>query len=246
MIRIYGDSKPGLVRKLNEDSIGIIKDKNLFVLADGMGGYEGGQIASEIAVESTKAYVNENPFHSEDVKELILSANELILKRKENSPELSSMGTTMIAASLDKYDLYWAHVGDSRLYLFHNNQLKQITTDHSFVMELFNEGKISEEEMRMHPRKNEITRAVGIDSQIQVDFGHLPLEDDSIVLICSDGLSGMISDKDMEEKMVASPRNSQKDLDELGACLMNSAYEAGAKDNVSLILIQFLTAENEK
>ena len=216
MILTYGESEKGLVRKVNEDAINLSVN-NLYLLADGMGGYDGGQIASSLAVQSAGRFLGSVPAFSEQLlKESFYAANRAILNEKKDNPELRSMGTTMVAAAEAGDKLVWAHVGDSRLYRFQQGKLEQITVDHSFVMELVNEGKLSRAEMRVHPRKNEITRAVGID-----------------------GVSGMVEDRDLESLIASSPRKTKEDLKELGRLIMEKVYEAGARDNASFILIQF-------
>lgn len=245
MILTYGDSQIGLVRKLNEDAINL-SVPHLFILADGMGGYAGGQVASAIAVKRVVDFFSgerKEPFSEESLRKSILAANEAILEDKKGHPELGSMGTTMVIGAVDFNHFYWAHVGDSRLYVWHDGILKQVTTDHSFVMELVTEGKISKEEMRVHPRKNEITRAVGIDSALKVDTGSLSLEDGSMVLLCSDGLTGMVDDEEICHLISISPRNTESDLKALGDRLIKKVYDAGARDNVSLILVWYKDVE---
>ena len=243
MILTYGDSKRGLVRKANEDAISMKVD-HLFLLADGMGGYDGGQVASSLAVESGGRYFSSLPpekaFSEEGLKEAFCAANRAILAEKRDSPALQSMGTTMVGAAISGDHLYWAHVGDSRLYRYDGGELTQVTTDHSFVMELVSEGKLTKEEMRRHPRKNEITRAVGIDENMKVDTGSMTLADGTLILICSDGVSGMVEDEELCRLISENPRKTQEDLKALDRSIMEKVYEAGARDNASLLLIQFL------
>lgn len=245
MIITFGDSQTGLIRKLNEDAISF-NDQHLFVLADGMGGYEGGQIASTSAVDSVNQFFTEEKctFSEDTLRQSVLYANREIMGLKSHKTELSSMGTTLIVSAVEGNRFYWAHVGDSRLYIWHDGALTQITTDHSFVMELVSEGKISREEMRIHPRKNEITRAVGIQEDLKVDTGSGILQDDSLILICSDGLSGMLEDEKINRMISQSSRKTFEEVKQLGNQLMNAVFEAGARDNVSLILIQFWNVEN--
>ena len=245
MIVTYGDSKIGLVRKLNEDAINL-DIPGLLILADGMGGYEGGEIASTIAVRAAADFFSKDPqkpFSEETLKESVLCANEAILVRKEENPKLCHMGTTLVMGAVQGDTLYWAHVGDSRLYVWQEGKLAQITVDHSFVMELVKEGKLSMEEMRHHPRKNEITRAVGIDRTLQVDTGTLSLGDGSLLLLCSDGLSGVLTDEEMNQFLTESPKETEDDLHRLGDQLMHQVYESGARDNVSLILAWYRNVE---
>lgn len=239
MILTYGDSKNGLVRKCNEDAIDL-SAPGLFILADGMGGYEGGQIASSLAVKQTAAFLadKKEDFSEEAMKQAVLFANEEILRKKEKEPGLSSMGTTLEVAAMAGDQLFWAHVGDSRLYVWKDGELTQITEDHSYVMQLVREGKLSKDAMRSHPRKNEITRAVGIDSSLQVDTGTLTVAGGETLLLCSDGLTSMVTDEEISSLLAQSPKASKEELAALGEHLMQRVYEAGAKDNVSFILVQ--------
>lgn len=244
MIKSYGISKPGLVRKVNEDCI-FAEDKLYFILADGMGGYEGGQIASTTAVEAACGYLESldpSSYSEAHVKEAVLTANRAILHKKVEADNWQHMGTTMIIAAMRGNILYWAHVGDSRLYLLRQGQLIQVTKDHSFVMTLVEEGKITKDDMREHPRKNEITRAVGIAPQLDVDTGHLELTAGQVVLICSDGVSTLLEDDRIRDLLL--PLEKKKtDLQTAAQHLLSKVYEAGATDNTSIILIQ--TNEDE-
>lgn len=239
MITSYGDSKIGLVRKKNEDSIYVGSENNCFLIADGMGGYKGGQLASSLAVCSARDFLLEEkdePVTEKTLVESIQIANSAVLSRKENDDELKSMGTTMIAVSISDNHLYWAHVGDSRLYIYNGGALHQITVDHSFVMHLVTEGKITKEEMKDHPRKNEITRAVGITSSLKVDSGNIPFPEGSLMLLCSDGLSNLLSDEEIAS-IIGNYREGT--LENAKACvnaLIEKVYERGASDNVSAIL----------
>ncbi len=244
MIKSYGISETGLVRKVNEDSIWS-GDKPFFILADGMGGYEGGQVASSSAVAAAKDFFDtlpESEYSEETVREAILRANEAILRRKMESSALSHMGTTMVMAAIAGNKLYWGHVGDSRLYLVKDGELIQVTKDHSFVMTLVDEGKITKEEMRGHPRKNEITRAVGISHDLAVDTGTISLDTPQLVLICSDGLSTMLSDETIGA-VILSYGHTEEQLEACTKELVRKVYEAGASDNISAILIHYEPSE---
>lgn len=230
-------SEAGLVRPVNEDCIFMGSD--LFVLADGMGGYEGGQLASTTAVEAVRRFFadREGDCTEDAVREAALSANRAILRRKMDSNAYQEMGTTLILAAVSKGALYWAHVGDSRLYVWTEGRLSQITKDHSFVMTLVDEGKITREEMRDHPRKNEITRAVGIQPALDVDTGVLALKEPMIILICSDGLSTLVDDDAIGTALRACNDGSSA-LRDCAEALFQEAYDAGATDNISAIFIQ--------
>lgn len=239
MIRSYGISEAGLVRRVNEDRIFL--GRNFFVLADGMGGYEGGQIASQSAVEAVRDFFEKSGDRrvtEETVREAVLGANRAILSRKMKSREFQDMGTTLIVTAVSGGRLYWAHVGDSRLYVMKDGALTQITKDHSFVMTLLEEGKITKEEMRGHPRKNEITRAVGIRPSLDVDTGCLALDAPLLVLICSDGLSALLDDEVIRASL-ARCGNGEDALRDCAEELLREVYDAGATDNISAIFIQF-------
>lgn len=244
MIRSYEVSRTGLVRKTNEDCI-YTDASPLYILADGMGGYKGGQTASSIAVQTASgclAPLCRNGLSEGRIKQAVLAANRAVLHQKSRHREWSQMGTTMIVAALRGHSLIWGHVGDSRIYVFHEQCLKQITTDHSFVMNLLAEGKITPQEMRDHPRKNEITRAVGVGSAPEVDTGTEDLHSHSFVLICSDGLSTMIDDSRILERLSA----PHIDLKERVEAMVHDVYQAGANDNVSAILIEYNEDESIK
>ena len=239
MIKSYGISKTGLVRKVNEDCI-FAKDKPYFILADGMGGYEGGQVASTTAVDAACTCLDEadpSSYSEAQVKEAVCAANRAVLRKKVEVENLQHMGTTMIIAVISGHVLYWGHVGDSRLYVLYQGNLTQITKDHSFVMTLVDEGKITKEEMREHPRKNEITRAVGIAPQLDVDTGHLDLAPHMIVLICSDGVSALLDDACIRDLLLPLERK-EADLKTAAEQILRKVYDAGATDNTSIILIQ--------
>lgn len=241
MILTYGESKVGLVRKVNEDAISL-SVPDVYLLADGMGGYDGGQLASRLAVSAAEDFFRrkcEEPVSEALMKEAVLAANDAILSEKMKTPALSSMGTTMVVCAFSERQVFWAHVGDSRLYVWQDGSLSQVTVDHSFVMQLVAEGKISKEEMRLHPRKNEITRAVGIERPLSVDTGCFPVSKGTLILLCSDGLSGMVEDDTLSRVIGESPRKEQTDIDALGHRLMELVYAAGARDNVSVILALF-------
>lgn len=238
MLLSYGISDRGLVRQMNEDSI-FVSEAPFFVLADGMGGYEGGQIASSLAVKTVQdalSVKSGEPYTETALRDAVLTANRALLWEKARSSQLVNMGTTLVLAAVSGNVLTWAHVGDSRLYLLENGRLRQVTTDHSFVMTLLQEGKITQEEMRGHPRKNEITRAVGIGSELSVDTGRVALTTPCLILLCSDGLSSTLSDETIKETLLSCGRTRE----ELAACaqkLLKQVYAEGAEDNVSIILV---------
>lgn len=241
MFIAYGDSRVGLIRKANEDSISDCSGP-FFILADGMGGYVGGQVASSLAVQSGIDFLKDIPLRniSEDLlRKSVLHANHIVIEQKTKNRELSGMGTTMITAEIYEDKLSWAHVGDSRLYIYNHGILKQLTKDHSFVMELLAKGKITENEMREHPRRNEITRAVGIKEALNVDTGTVELKNNTLILLCTDGLTGMVDDIHISQILSEYKNFTKDDLVNCGENLFKAAYDNGATDNVSLILIDY-------
>ena len=247
MFIAYGDSRIGLTRKVNEDCISDCTGP-YFILADGMGGYVGGKVASSLAVECAENYLKEtslNEISEETLKEAILLANQTILEKKSEDQNLASMGTTMILTVIRNGILSWAHVGDSRLYIYARQKLRQLTTDHSFVMELLAKGKITEQEMSVHPRKNEITRAVGVKDILEVDTGSISLENGTLILLCTDGLTGMVPEEEISKVLGEYKNQTKEALADCGEELFEKTYRKGATDNVSLILIDYWSRKSE-
>ncbi len=236
----YGKSDIGKIRELNEDSFFVSnqpvgKLPNLYIVADGMGGYKGGEVASSSSIKYFCEYI-ENANGDEDVLDLLIGgvkfANVKIIEdaRKEEK-RLGGMGTTFIALVVKDSRLYIAHVGDSRLYISEGEEIIQLTTDHSYVMELVKAGKLTMEEARWHPDKNWITRALGVDDELLVD-GIVKDLDKRYILMCTDGLTNMIEDRD-----IAYLLNSDKTLEDKAEELIRTANENGGHDNITAILI---------
>lgn len=219
----------GNVREHNEDSF--LEKSPLFVVADGMGGHEAGEVASRIAVQTMEANIpkSSNP---EALAAAVVKANEAVLRGAEDGTGRPGMGTTLTAALIFDNEVTIAQVGDSRAYLLHNNELQRITRDHSLVADLIEQGRLTEEEARFHPQRSVITRALGSDPQMQPDIYSLPVEDGDRLLLCSDGLSSMVSDEAIEMVMLANEYPQD-------ACdaLVDEALAAGGLDNVTVIVI---------
>ncbi len=225
-----GSSKVGLLRENNEDYIYV--GKNLFIVADGMGGYNGGEIASELAIEVAKEELQSGEYSEDLLRLAVTRANKVVFERSQEDPERARMGTTMVIAARSDDTVYWANVGDSRLYLFSKeNGLKQISKDHSYIQELIDANEISPEERKTHPKKNYITRAVGAESKVLVDTGSFAVVDGTILLLCSDGLSSLVDDEVIASVLKKEVANAEK-IEEL----MTLVYDAGARDNVSIVL----------
>lgn len=240
------DSHVGNVRKNNEDyCMGeIIQTENdcigIFALADGMGGHKKGEVASKIAVESIIDFLKNNMLKSCGIKMDYLDdvikqgynyANQKIYAKSKEDISCEGMGTTLVVAVVYKDDVIIANVGDSRCYLLHNDNLKKVTKDHSVVEELVNANLITEEEARVHPRRNQITRAMGAEEIIIVDIFREKIEKNDMLLLASDGLTGSVEDKDIKNIIL-----QNKDIKDICTDLINEANNNSGKDNISVIL----------
>ena len=231
-------------REKNEDVIFFPEksdDKKIFLLADGMGGANAGEIASKTAIETCRKYFEDNidkvsndPY---DIRELImrsiLEANKKVIELSNTNPEYKGMGTTLIIVYILKNKVYIGHVGDSRVYRIRRNIIRQLTSDHSFVQELLNSGMITKQEAKNHPRKNVLTKVIGYEKNIQPDIITKGFVKDDVILICSDGLSNMVDKSsiyDIVVKNVLDVRNMTKEL-------VDEANNAGGLDNISVITI---------
>jgi len=243
MENAIGKTDVGLKRERNEDFI-FCNDanhgplRNLYVLADGMGGHNAGNVASELATEEFCGYVRSkdaaNFTYIEDLlADALRYANTKVHTRSSNDSACFGMGTTLTAVCYDDNNLYYAHVGDSRMYIVtKDGVLRQISRDHSLVNEMLAEGMITAEEAVDHPRRNVLVRAVGTDYAVQVDKGYHPLDNVARILLCSDGLSDLVSDYEIADII-----NNTPDLDKCAQLLINKANEAGGNDNISVILL---------
>ena len=216
---------------------------NLFVVADGMGGHNAGDFASshavEILVDEIRKDADYNPVKV--IRHAIETANTEIIEQAQKDEGLRGMGTTMVVSTIVGQYAYVANVGDSRLYVV-QGQIQQITKDHSLVQEMVRLGEISPEEARNHRDKNIITRALGAEKTVDIDFFDLKLEAGDTILMCSDGLSNMVDDRKMEEIIL----DSEMELTEKGKTLIREANLNGGKDNIAIILVEPFTNEVEK
>ena len=239
-MRIYSATDVGQKRKMNQDYVFASADPvgnlpNLFVVADGMGGHNAGDYASShavgIVVEEIREDADFNPVKV--IRHAIESANTEIITQAQKDEKLRGMGTTMVAATIVGHYAYVANVGDSRLYVA-GEQIQQITKDHSLVQEMVRMGELNAEEARNHPDKNIITRALGAERTVDVDFFDLKLEPGNVVLMCSDGLSNMVEDDRIGEII----SDTDRDLQERGQALISEANRNGGKDNIAIVLIE--------
>lgn len=247
-IHIFQKDVIGNVRTAQEDShdiAALTPNGDVFVVCDGMGGHVGGKHASSIAVKSIIEYLKKEryPQPVQALNDALQFANMQILGYANEHPELRGMGTTACIVLLQDSEAYIAHVGDSRIYLYlgKEKQLHRITKDHSFVQALVDAGQITDEEAEHHPNKNRILKALGIKPDLTPSIDKVRPKNGDIFLICSDGLSGMISDSTMRESLMQNTNIEYK-----GETLINLALEAGGLDNISLELIQIANSPYSK
>ena len=228
----------GRVRTANQDYVYASVEPvgslpNLFVVADGMGGHQAGDYASRYIVENLVSYLQytENSQIVPLLREAILKVNTMLYHEAKEKPEFSGMGTTLVAAVADENTLYVANVGDSRLYLV-RDRIRQVTRDHSYVEELVSLGRLERGSKDYKDKKNIITRAVGTEDKLLVDFFEVGLEPGDYILMCSDGLSNMLEDAEMEEII-----GSDLELQEKTEKLITVANDNGGKDNIAVVLV---------
>ncbi len=239
MIKTFSMTDMGQKRKVNQDYVYTSENPvgnlpNLFIVADGMGGHAAGDYASRFTTETVVADISDS--HEQNPIRLIRhayeTANAAIIEEARRLPEHEGMGTTLVVASVIEDCLYVANVGDSRLYLI-NDRISQITRDHSLVEEMVRAGEIDEAEARSHPMKNKITRAIGGDYDIRVDFFDMKLNQDDRILMCTDGLTNMVENEDI--RMIV---NSSPDVVSAVQRLIERANANGGYDNIGVVLIE--------
>lgn len=231
---VYGATDIGLVRQTNEDSY-ICIHPHTYIVADGMGGHAAGEVASNILIETAQDILKDDVVYSTNLlADTILKANAAILSCIEKKPEYAGMGTTATMFHYDGNKGIWAHVGDSRIYLLRDGVLQQLTRDHSLVSDMVAQGTITQAEAENHPRKNILLRAVGVEENLMVDTGQLFLEKGDRILLCTDGLSNMLTDADMQNIICDYKGHADKAQE-----LVNAALAAGGLDNVTAIVVVY-------
>ena len=240
-MKIQAFTDTGKVRDMNQDAFktGFFKEGGAWaVVCDGMGGVSGGQVASEICVNEVSSHIEKGCRKSmsmKSVKNLLVSAitasNIKVFETANENKEYLGMGTTVVAVVILNGFAAVAHVGDSRAY-FINDEIKQITRDHSVVQYLIDMGRITKEAARTHPDRNVITRAVGVSPEVDIDVDIIPINEGETILICSDGLYEYVSENDMLD-MIKNP-----DEDEPAKKLLEMANEAGGKDNITVVTVE--------
>ncbi len=252
-MEIVGHSDPGMVRSHNEDSIANDVRFGLVILADGMGGYNAGEVASGMATtvlmtELQSALSHTAPFQPDEagaeahtaaarlMREQITKANTSIFSAAQSQPQYSGMGTTLVTALFYDNKVTVAHIGDSRLYRFRAGQFNQITRDHSLLQEQIDSGMITEEEAKHSQNKNLVTRALGIDPTVEAEVHDYETQVGDIYLLCSDGLSDMVEDPEIGLTLETLGGN----LNLAAQQLVQMANDNGGRDNVSVLLVKIL------
>ncbi len=235
----YARTDVGRVRAHNQDylysSSSPIGDlENLYLVADGMGGHKAGDFASRFLVECMIDYLQMEsaPGPEELFRDGIRCANEQLYEKSLSSPELSGMGTTLVAATIKNNTLYVANVGDSRLYLYRSGELSQITRDHSYVEEMVRLGRMIRGSREYQEKKNLITRAVGTSRRVEADFFKVPLAAGDLILLCSDGLTNMLTDREIGAAL-GGGQTIQEKVEEL----IGEANNNGGRDNIAVVLV---------
>lgn len=233
LLEHYGLTDPGKVRKNNEDSllVGEGRDETLFVVADGIGGFEAGEVASSIAIDVLKDVAPPEP-----LEDAIREANRRILAASRGDEKLSGMGTTVVAmrfGGTEEPVAQVSHVGDSRAYLVRSGEMQPVTEDHSLVAELVRSGDLTRAQASEHPQKNLITRALGAEEEVEVDTAVLPVEPGDRFVLCSDGLSDMVPETRMQSILTSHPEDAEK----TARALVSAALKAGGADNVTVVIV---------
>lgn len=245
ILRVFGQTDRGICRKRNEDSIAIVRDLSLFVIADGIGGQPAGEVASRMAVEAICRHVRDSLVGSEPfagnsdpnrsgmadrLASAVRAANQVILRAGGDNPSWKGMGTTVAAAWCAGSRACIAHVGDSRVYLLRDT-LRQLTEDHTLAAELVRQGVVTHEEAEQSSRKNVITRALGLSSEIDVSHTEIELRVGDRLLLCTDGLTAMLPDAVIGAVLSAYPAQIA------GGKLVDLANQVGGHDNTTVILV---------
>lgn len=242
-MEVFAKTDKGMVRKINEDSLYIPgKDDvlKLYIVADGMGGYEGGEVASEKSVNIAKRYIVNNyeiTFNTdEDILKLVSGsieyANVRILEDKKDLEEFENMGSTIAIALVIKDRLYISHAGDSRIYRLRKNVLRRLTKDDSYVQKLIDDGTIKEEDSEKHPDKNMITKAIGMSALVQPSKSVQKLISGDILLLCTDGLTNYVKDEELKEIL------QNDEIEDPAEFLVELANKRGGRDNITVIVVK--------
>ncbi|MCI8363636.1 MAG: Stp1/IreP family PP2C-type Ser/Thr phosphatase [Eubacterium sp.] len=239
-MQTFSITDKGRTRNTNQDYVfceenAVGSFPNLFIVADGMGGHNAGDTASRMCVEEVVSQIEQSTKVTPIgiFEQAVAAANEKVFQASLSDKALNGMGTTIVATVVFGDTAYIVNVGDSRLYVC-KDTFRQVTIDHSLVEEMVQSGKLQKEDMRTHPNKNIITRALGTNSKVKADCFEIEVDEGDVLLLCSDGLSNMLEDEKIERII----RSNSENMSEAGKQLVQEANEAGGKDNISVVLIQ--------
>lgn len=234
--KAYGLTDVGKARTNNEDAFFSTDREGIFLVSDGMGGHKAGEVASgltkEIVSKRLLEHISDESIE-ETMREAIIEANNKVRETSQKDSEQEGMGCTCVVLTLKEQHFHLAHVGDSRIYLYRKGDLKQLTRDHSFVEELFIRGLIKEEEKAGHPFRNQITRYIGSSQKLEIDVTSGPVWNGDTFLLCTDGLTEMVSDVKIKEFLLRElpPKETVEEL-------VNEALKNGGKDNVTVVVVR--------
>ena len=242
MIKAYAKSDIGKVRDINQDSFYIsdsLDEVQLYMLADGMGGYQGGEIASKLAIQAAKNYIENNFKDIEKDKDSIIQllgssmeyANMVVYEKSKESKELEGMGTTLEICLIYNNRVFIGHVGDSRIYRIRKEFMRKLTQDHSYVQKLVKDGTITQEEAVHHPQKNMLMKALGCNAFVEPDVMVKGFLKDDILIMSSDGLTNLVSQEEIFKEV-------KKDIEQAPKELIKKANENGGYDNITVIIIK--------
>lgn len=232
LMQVVGLSDIGLVRKRNEDNLLIREKEGIFVICDGMGGHKGGNVASSLAIQTVETEIdNIKSLTVPLLNEAIIKANKVIYQKGLKNPDLHEMGTTLSAVFINNLDMNICHVGDSRVYLIRANEIKQITTDHTLAEEMVHSGMKDSDEQKSY--SHILTRALGISENVEIDNIALQLKLYDTILLCSDGLSDMLTEQELLSFII-----QDNDIKVIADSLLQEALKKGGADNISLILVR--------
>jgi PPM family protein phosphatase len=225
-LRVGARTDVGRVRQGNEDAFTV--QHPLFAVADGMGGHQGGEVASKLALERLERVTD----GESDLAEVVRDANRAVFSKAAEDPGLRGMGTTLTAVRVEGDRLHWAHVGDSRMYRLRDGDLERITRDHTVVEQLVEQGRLTPKEAEIHPQRSILVRALGVEEDVEVDEGDVDVRNGDRLLLCSDGLTGMVDEDDILRILVET-----EDPQAASDGLVAAANEAGGQDNITALVL---------
>lgn len=228
----------GLVRKANEDNLLTDKKRGLFVVADGMGGHEAGELASGIAIKTLDNFLSSEIITTNKGNSLyqaIQKANELIYHESQINSSCAGMGTTVTATLFIDDKLYVGHIGDSRVYLIRDKSIKLLTRDHSLVGELLRKGELTESEAYRHPHRNILTRALGTEPKVEIDIFEYEIRPGDLFLLCTDGLYNLVKDDEILSEISKNGTDLKKSVNQLVTIALNR----GGVDNITVVLVSY-------